>query len=430
MSGKITRHRVVLLLGATGFIGRRLMAALAAAGYTVICGVRDPSKLPACRSVRVDYDRDHAESDWLPRVVGIDVVVNAVGVLRETGDASFEALHVAAPRALFSACARAGIEKIVQISALGADQHAASGYHRSKREADDVLANSPVPWVIVQPSLVFGDDGRSASLFTRLAALPLIPVPGDGSQLVQPVHIDDLAAAVVRVIETSEYDRTRLAAVGPRPLTFAEFLQTLRKGMGLGDARILRVPMTLMRAAATVSEKLPRALLDRESLGMLVRGNVASPAAMSALLGRPTRPVDAFIETSSSRAIANEARLGWLLPLLRVAVALVWIVTGIVSLGIYPTSDSYALLARVGLTGTLASIALYGAAALDIALGAAVFAMRRRRWLWRAQMLVILGYTALITFFLPEFWLHPYGPVLKNLPLLATIAVLHEFDAV
>jgi hypothetical protein len=111
--------------------------------------------------------------------------------------------------------------------------------------------------------------------------------------------------------------------------------------------------------------------------------------------------------------------------MLRLSVAAVWIVTGIVSLGLYPVSDSYALLARVGITGALtAPIALYGAALLDLAFGIATLVMRRRRMLWIAQIALMAGYTLLITVFLPEFWLHPYGPLLKNLPMLAAIAVL------
>src|SRR4051812_32405997 len=181
----------VLLLGASGFIGRRLLDALVAAGHDVTCGARRVQSLPGCRCIEVDYTRDHALEDWLPRLAGIDVVVNAVGILRETRNASFDALHVAAPVALFNACARAGVRKVVQISALGADEAAESRYHRSKRKADDALAALDVPWVIVQPSLVFGIGGTSAALFSRLAALPLIPVPGRGEQQVQPVHVDD-----------------------------------------------------------------------------------------------------------------------------------------------------------------------------------------------------------------------------------------------
>ncbi|HSF60019.1 MAG TPA: DoxX-like family protein, partial [Candidatus Binatia bacterium] len=97
-------------------------------------------------------------------------------------------------------------------------------------------------------------------------------------------------------------------------------------------------------------------------------------------------------------------------------------------LGVYPASESYMLLARVGITGVLAPVFLYGAALLDFAFGIGIYALKNRRWLWRAQMLLILGYSVIIAIYLPEFWLHPFGPLLKNLPILAAILVLHEFE--
>jgi uncharacterized protein YbjT (DUF2867 family) len=418
----------VLLLGATGFIGACLLDRLLCSGYQVTCGVRKAPQLARCRHIAVDYNRDRSESAWLPRLTGIDAVINAVGILRETDAATFAALHIAAPGALFRACVQAGIKKIIQISALGADALAASAYHRSKKQADDELAALPLQWVIVQPSLVFGVSGASTTLLTTLAALPLVPVPGNGAQCVQPVHIDDLAEMIVRLLETGNFDHQRIAAVGPRPLTLREYLRALRLAMGLGEPRYLRVPMVLMRAAAALGDRLPRTLLDRDALAMLMRGNVASADAITAVLGRPPRGVDAFIERASARGIANEARLTWLLPLLRATVALVWIVTGILSLGVYPVAESYALLERVGLQGVAASTALHGAALLDLAFGFGSFLMRQRKWLWRAQMVLILVYTVIITIYLPEFWLHPYAPVLKNLPLLAAILMLHELE--
>ncbi len=86
------------------------------------------------------------------------------------------------------------------------------------------------------------------------------------------------------------------------------------------------------------------------------------------------------------------------------------------------------MLARVGLTGVVAAVALYGAALVDLAFGLGVFLLRDRRWLWRAQMALIVGYSIVISVRLPEYWLHPFGPVLKNLPLMAAILVLHEFE--
>lgn len=186
--------------------------------------------------------------------------------------------------------------------------------------------------------------------------------------------------------------------------------------------------MGLVRMAAAVGERLGGVLLDRESLGMLTRGNVASPAAITAVLGRPPRPVEAFIAPGAARAMANEARLAWLLPLARASVGIVWIATGILSLGVYPVTESYALLARAGLSGTAAAVALYGAALLDLAFGVGVFVLRDRRWLWRAQMLLIVAYSIIIAIELPEYWLHPFGPILKNLPMLAAILLLHELE--
>ena len=113
------------------------------------------------------------------------------------------------------------------------------------------------------------------------------------------------------------------------------------------------------------------------------------------------------------------------LALLRGSIAIVWIVTGILSAGVYPVHESLALLARVGLSGTPALVALYGAAALDLAIGLAILVVRRR-WIWDVQLAVIVGYTALISVFLPEQWLHPYGPILKNLPMLAAIVLLRS----
>jgi len=125
-----------------------------------------------------------------------------------------------------------------------------------------------------------------------------------------------------------------------------------------------------------------------------------------------------------------EAQLRSLLPVLRASIAVVWIATGIVSLGLYPVEASYALLARVGVTPAWAPWLLWGAALIDIAFGLLVFALRgrARRWLWRAQMALIVGYTAIITWALPEYWLHPYGPVTKNLPLLAALWLLDALE--
>lgn len=423
---------IVLLTGASGFIGRHLADALIAHGHSVVAAVRHPRRGARAGIVEIeaDFERDLHPGDWLPRLAGVDAVINAVGIIREGPGQRFESLHERAPQALFAACRDAGVKLVLQISALGADDDARSRYHLSKKAADDFLRSLDLPAVILQPSLVYGPGGTSARLFNTLASLPLLALPRGGVQQVQPLHVDDLCEAVLRLLAAPPARTLTIAAVGPQALPLADFLAALRSAMGLPRARVLAVPLGLARFAARAGALLPGSLLDDETLSMLERGNTADAGVFSCLLGHAPRAPRDFIAADGARAARREAQLGWLLPLLRWSIALVWIVTGIVSLGLYPVQDSYALLARTGVPPALASLMLYGAALLDLAFGIACLLLprRERRWLWLAQAALILFYTVIISIRLPEFWLHPYGPLLKNLPMLAAIWMLHELE--
>ena len=416
---------VVFLTGASGFIGEHLGAALRSAGHRVIAAVH---REPAARdALTVDFARDFEPAVWRPRLDGVDAVVNTVGILREHRSATFDALHVRAPRALFAAAADVGVRRVVQFSALGADDAATSPYHASKRRADDFLSALPLSSVIVQPSLVYGRGGASATLFDTLASLPIVPLPGAGLQRIQPVHIDDVVAAVIALLDVESWRVGRVALVGPSPMTVREYLATLRQSMGLVPAPFLPVPPRLLNIAARVGDRLPGQLLDRPTLAMLERGNTANPATTRAVLGRDPRPPWHFVAVGERSSVASRAKLNWLLPLLRLSIATLWIITGIVSLAAFPVAESYALLARVGITGTMAPVALGSAAVIDIALGIATL-VARSRTLWWTQIVVILGYTLLITWRLPEYWLHPYGPVLKNIPILVLLVLMLQLE--
>lgn len=108
---------------------------------------------------------------------------------------------------------------------------------------------------------------------------------------------------------------------------------------------------------------------------------------------------------------------------IRYALAAVWLITGFVVLFIYPKEDSMQLLLRVGLTGLAADAVLYLGAILDVVMGLLTLTVCRR-WLWQGQALLIIGYTIIISIWLPEFWMHPFGPLLKNVPILALLWLL------
>jgi uncharacterized protein YbjT (DUF2867 family) len=424
----------ILLTGATGFIGRRLAAALVAQGHTLRCVSRTPPagvQAPGALTwIRMDYAQALSATQWTEAVRDCDAVINAVGILRPQGQQTFERVHAQAPCALFEAARIGGVSRIIQISALGADASAASAYHLSKKIADDALRALGIPYTIVQPSLVFGPEGASAHFFMATASLPVIPLPGLDDSLIQPVHIDDLVQAVLALLDLPGADMPPvLAAVGPQPLSLRAYYQALRETLHLArPARYLRLPLALVRVAARMGDLIPGALLNTDALAMLRRGNTADSGRLQRLLGRAPRPAGAFVKTAYAPALAAQARLAWLLPVLRWSIALVWIVTAYVSVFAYPVADSLELLRRAGVPDVALSPALYGAAALDLLLGVCVVLPHRRRWLWLAQAALVIGYTVIISIRLPEFWLHPYGPMVKNLPFLALLWLLYELD--
>lgn len=422
----------ILVTGATGFIGGAVVDALLARGHVPVPAVRDVAaarrRWPRLDAIACDFMHDTRAETWRPRLAGIDAVVNAVGILRESRGATFAALHSAAPRALFAACADVGVRRVVQVSALGADAAAASRYHLTKRAADDALLALPLQGTVIQPSVVFAPAGASAGAFLAMASLPLLALPGGGVQRLAPVHLHDAVDAIVRALE-AEVPPSRVEAVGPECLTMRDYLARLRRQLGGGPLRVIPVPMPLVRLGAHLMARMPGSIVDPETMAMLERGNCAPVEPFAAFLGRRPRAVEAFVDPQEAPALRTRAQLQWLLPMLRVSLALVFLITGVLSLGLYPVDASHALLARAGLTGDVADLALYGSALLDIALGLAfLLPLRIRRPAYLVTAALILGYTAIITIALPEFWLHPFGPVLKNVPILAVLWLLHELD--
>ncbi|CAD6560545.1 hypothetical protein LMG28727_07170 [Paraburkholderia kirstenboschensis] len=424
-------------------IGARVADALVAAGHSVVCGVRDPvaaaPRLRGCRLVQLDFSGLRDVASMVPQLAGVDVVINAVGIFNDATGKEFQQLHTDAPAVLFKAAVAAGVRRIVQISALGADADAQSAYHRSKLAADEALLALPVSALIVQPSLVFAPEGRSTQFFAAWAALPVVPLPGAGAQLIQPVHIDDVVALIVagalaapapEASAAVSVASPRVAAVGKEPMTLKEYLAVLRHIAGGSYGWFVPVPMALVRLTTRLSALLPGSLMNADALAMLERGNVAPSDRFESVVGRAPRALSQM--PVEPERFGAPARLMWLLPLLRASIAAVWIWTAIVSAGLYPRASSLELLARVGAPAALGPLLLYGAAFLDLVFGVLSLAwpsrLGPRARLWALQIVLIVLYTALISWRLPEFWLHPYGPLSKNLPMIALLVMLIQFD--
>jgi uncharacterized protein YbjT (DUF2867 family) len=412
----------ILITGASGFIGGHILDALLATGHQVVAGVRRPELFPVrdnCSPIQIDFSRHLDAGQWLPRLQGIDAVINCVGIIGEDRRNRFDDLHHRGPVALFQACETAGVRKVIQISALGADDTAFSRYHLTKKAADDFLASTALDWAILQPSVVYGVGGASFALFCAMAALPITPLIDDGNQRLQPVHVDDLVAAVLRLLPPDAPNRLRLPVAGPEVITLAELLSRLRSWLGYRPAPSWKVPFGLVLPLAELVGSLVASPLNGDALRMLQSGSTADSVGFARLLGREPKSLTTALAESPARQPERwHARLLFLMPVLRYALATLWLWSGITSALLFPRQESYALLAEVGVTGTAAPVALYGLSLLDVVLGMALLLRYRIKLAGSIQLGLMVVYTLVIGLCLPHYLLHPYAPLVKNLPLI------------
>lgn len=425
----------VLVTGAYGFIGAHIVAALVAAGHDVVCAVRGArvdTRFPGLRAIACDMARDLRSENWLPRLAGVEAVVNCAGILRERGADTYAAVHEQAPLALFRACVDAGVRRVIQISALG---DAGDGeFIASKHRCDAALAALELDWLVLRPSLVYSAHGSygGSSLLRALAGLPgLLPVPGRGAQPLQPIAAEDVGAAMVAALARPRVAGEVLELAGPHVLSLHDYLLTWRRWLGFGRAYTLAVPAPLVRLACALGEHLGNGPLGNTIARMLERGNVGADDAGARLRERlglwPRSLQCALAETPSHVQDRWHARLYFCLPLLRASMALLWIGSGMVG-WLAPTADVVAAAPGSSLpAGSLLALARATASA-DLLLGALCLLRWRPRLVLCLMLAMLLGYTFAIGIAWPVHWLDPFGGLLKNLPLIAALALLLATD--
>ena len=420
----------ILITGATGFIGRQIVQALAGDNHDLVLTSRAPKEGADGHDWRcIDFATAHSPEDWLELVANADVVINAVGIFKQTRTQSFEALHDRAPRALFEASKRAGVKRIIQISALGTDESATSSYHLSKKKADDALANLGVDWVILRPSLIIGADGESWSFFKALSSLPITPVIGDGQQPLQPVSIDDVTKAVLASIQRPEAIGNRINLVGEECVSLEKYLEALSKWLGRSHFRPVHVPYGVAAVMASGAGLIADMPLNRQAIAMLKEARAFDGKNCQSTLGFTPMGLSQYLSRNpASKGSAIAAGLYFLGPVLRVTLAFMWIMAGIVSLFFYPIEQSLSLLAKLGFTGLVGSVAFYSAAFLDIAIGLTLLLRVRIRQIAMLQIGLIAIYTLALSWVAPSMWADPFGPLVKNIPIVAAILIMQKLE--
>jgi len=425
----------VLVIGAYGFIGAHIVSALIAADHKVVCAVRGArvdSRFPGLDAVACDMASDVHVEDWIPRLVGIDAVVNCAGILRERGTESFTAVHELAPLALFHACGQTGVRRVIQISALG---NVADGeFVASKHRGDEALAALDLDWLVLRPSLVYSARGSygGSSLLRGLAALPgFLPLPSHGEQQVQPIAAEDVGSALVAALMRPTCTGEVIELVGPEVLTLRDYLLNWRRWMGFGSALLVPIPAPLVRATAALGEHLGNGPLGLTMTSMLERGNVGAAHATMHLrecLGLTPRSLQRALDEVPSQVQDRwHARLYFLLPALRVLIALLWIGSGVVGWLTSPASLAVWAPGDVLSAGSLLVLAKV-TSTMDLVLGVLCLVRWRPRLVLTLMLVMLLGYTLGIGIMWPVHWLDPPGGLLKNLPLIAALAILLATD--
>lgn len=410
-----------MVLGAGGFIGRHIVAELLAGGHVPVGAVRRVPEFartfPDVAAVECDLARDVSAADWLARLKGIDVVVNAAGVLN---GADMEAVHVTAPRALYEACAAAGVNRVVLISAISARPGLDTDYARAKLAGEKLLQMGPLDWTILRPSLIVAKGSYGGtSLLRGLAGFPLVvPLAGDGEFPFSPLHARDLARAVRIVCEDDRFIRRVLEPVGPEIISLRDLLSRYRTWLGLPPAHFLSIPMGAMRLLARLGDRMGSGPISSNSLAQLIAGNAGEGPRFAEEIGFAPRSLARMMSAEPAEVQDRwHARLFFMAPLLKFALALMWLASGLVGLfsGLPLARE---VLATVGLPQNLGLPVVVLTCLLDIVISALILTGRRAT---AAQLIVIAGYTLALTLAKPDLWLDPLGPLLKNLPIVAAV---------
>ena len=266
---------MILITGATGFVGPHIVHALRAEGREVRALIRDgadAARLHAwgCETVVGDV----TDPAGLRRAVeGCDTVVHLVAIINGK-PSDFERVMSRATRDLVAAAREAGVRRFVLMSALGTDERTKElvPYYRAKWEMEQAVKGSGLEHVIFRPSFVFGKGGALAQ-FRRIAKLaPVTPIVGAGTQRIQPIWVEDVAAYFAAAIDEPEAANRTFELGGPDIVTWNEFWARLKRSLGTRRPSV-HLPVALMRAQALVLERLPKPPVTRDQLTMLEAGD-------------------------------------------------------------------------------------------------------------------------------------------------------------
>ena len=296
-------------MGGSGFIGRYIVKRLAERGEVLTVGGRhaaDAKFLKLKGDVGqvglVNIAIDDHEDVLRAFVEGKDALINCAGILYERGAQKFDVLHHSAPAKLARLAREAGVERLVHISAIGADPRSSSAYGRSKAAGEQAVMDAFPTATILRPSIVFGPEDDFFNRFASMAVMsPFMPLIGGGETRFQPVYVGDVASAAIRVLDDPATAGRTYELGGPRIYTFRQLME-LMLGEIKRRRRFIDVPFGIASLQARFLSLLPKPPLTPDQVEMLRRDNVVVAGALDLrTLGIEPTALEAILPTYLDR---------------------------------------------------------------------------------------------------------------------------------
>lgn len=425
----------IFLAGATGFIGLHILKRLVEQNHSVTCLVRKKSKNKIeklnFKNVSIVEGEFSSPDSWTHQINDHEIFINAIGIIRETKLLTFKQVHENSPIEAFKKCAEFNIQKVIQISALGSDEKSSSQYHITKKNADDFLKSTNLNYLILRPSIVYGHGDKSMSFFSAFSALPIHLIPSHGRFRLSPIFIDDLIFAVNEFVKASNDSESKICldVGGDTIITVKDLFKFLALKQNNKYFIQINIHSQLITLAGKITDLLKKGPISSDEWAMLKRENFCETTQYAQHFNRsPISLNDGIEQVNTFHKPYSFEALSMLFPLLRITIAFIWIYTGVISAFITPKEISIQLLNDVGIFDSTAIFLLYFTSISEIILGLLVLKSKFTNLLSLIQILLIISFTLILSFRTTGFWLDPFGPLSKNIPLLGGIIVLWAYE--
>lgn len=385
----------ILILGATGFIGNAIFHSLVS-DHDVITGSR--TQIEGYEKWKfIDFSK---KNNWIEILIDLDIVINAIGIIE--GD--FEQVQTREPLRLFAECIKKNI-RIINISAVGAEKNNPPiAFLKTKKIADDFLLSSQLS-KIIYPGIVLGKASLSTKFFAEIATFPVIPIVQ--TKAPPTVHISQLAKLIKDVVEHFENYPQQVFAIS-RGESFKKILISIRGK----KAVFINIPLFFLKLLFGIFPNAKFGIFNKNMMTML-----------SSISADDYKPM---FEEASVKIRPGELTKSNYIPQIfaLLSISFIWLWSGISSLVSW--NESYGLMTEIGANHPYSLWLIYLGSFADIILGIIIFWKSKREQILLVQVLFILIYTTILSVLAPQYWLHPFGVLSKNIPLIALIFYLYQ----